>query len=244
MEPLEVSLVIPVYNEEKRLEPRLSESLNFLETILDKTFEIIFVNDGSTDKTLAILNETKNKFTSISIKIMSYERNQGKGFAVKYGVLESRGAKIIVSDADFSIDLEETPGFIEKLNQVDIVIGTKKHSSTQTLKQQKIVRKILGKGFTLLTNCVLGLDFTDITCGFKGFRTDKAKILFSKLKTFRWSYDAEILFLARKNKFNVAEIPVKWQHVEGGTISPVFESLRSLRDLSIIILNYHLGRYR
>lgn len=243
MEKLEVSWVIPLYNEERRLEPRLSESLNFLAVRLNQTFEIIFVNDGSTDKTLTLLNETKNKFNSLTIKIISYDKNQGKGYAVKQGVLEARGQKIIVCDADFSVDLEEMDRFLELLDQYPIVVGSKKHLQTDTRRRQKIPRRVLGLGFTWLSNKVLGLNFTDVTCGFRGFRKDSAKKLFSKQLMKRWSYDAEILFLAKKNNYQTYEVPVKWHHIEGSKVSPLYDSFQSLRDLLAIILNYRYGKY-
>lgn len=243
MEQLEVSLVIPVYNEERRLEPRLSESLNYLGVSLNQPFEIIFVNDGSTDKTLEILVQTKERFSKLDIKIVSYEKNQGKGYAVKMGVLESRGEKIIVSDADFSVDLEELNVFLKNLDNFDIVIGSKKHLQTDTLKHQKIPRRVLGLGFTWLSNLVLGLNFTDITCGFRGFRSFVAKDLFSKQVMKRWSYDAEVLFLAKKKKYRTLEIPVKWHHIEGSKVSPLLDSLRSLKDLVSIVFNFYHGKY-
>lgn len=244
MEEVNVSIVIPAYNEENRLEPRLSQSINFLTANLHQSFEIIFVNDGSIDKTLDVLSQIKEIFNKLDIKIISYDKNQGKGYAVNRGVLESRGKKIIVSDADFSVDLTELIVFLKNLDEFDIVIGSKKHLQTDTLKPQKIPRRLLGLGFTWLSNLVLGLNFTDITCGFRGFRSGVAKDLFSKQLMKRWSYDAEVLFLARMKNYRTLELPVKWYHVEGSKVSPLFDSLGSLKDLATIIWNYYYGNYR
>ena len=239
-----ISLVIPLYNEEKRLEPRLTESLEFLIQHLDIPFEVVFVNDGSTDRTLEMLNGAKEAFPSVSIKILSYAKNEGKGFAVKTGIMNARAEKIIACDADFSITLDEIDKFIKDLDDYDVVIGSKKHALTNTIVKQKILRRFLGKAFTGLVNYVFGLSYTDVTCGFKGFKSSVAKELFSKQITKRWSYDAEVLFLANKKGFKIKEIPVEWKHVEGGSISPVAESCISLKDLTVIIINYLLGKYR
>jgi len=244
MKEQNISIIIPVYNEEERIEPGLSDSIKCLISKLSWSFEIIFVNDGSTDKTLSILNNVKTRFNELAIKIISYQKNQGKGFAVKTGVLEASGRKIIVTDADFSVSLEELPKFIDNLDRFDIVIGTKKHLLTDTVKHQKAPRRILGKGFTLLSNFILGLNYTDITCGFKGFKSDAAKFIFSKQLMKRWSYDAETLFLAGKFNYRVCELPVKWRHIDGSKVSPFWDTLRSLKDLLAIVWNNHQGKYR
>lgn len=243
MEKVKLSIIIPFFNEEERLEPNLSRSISYLKSHIKEPFELIFVNDGSTDKTSSILSEAKERQQNLPVKILTYPRNKGKGYAVRTGVLNSNGEKIIVMDGDFSIDLSETTKFIEKLNRYDLVIASKKHLLTQTLRQQKAPRRILGKSFTLLTNFLLGLNFTDVTCGFKGFKGSVGKKLFAKQKINRWAYDAETLFLAKHFKYKVLEIPVKWQHVEGSRVSPLIDTVRSLRELITVIFNYYSGKY-
>lgn len=238
-----VSIVIPCFNEEMRLEPGLSNSLRYMLSNIKQPFEVILINDGSTDRTHEILDDAKRRNKDIPIKILSYSPNEGKGHAVKTGVLASAGEKVIVMDADFSIDLSELPKVIEKLDIYDIVVGTKKHALTQSVKKQSIPRRFLGKGFTIFTNFLLGLNFTDITCGLKGFKAPAAKNLFKRQKMKRWSYDAETLFLAKKFKYNLTEMPVKWFHVEGSKVSPVLDTVRSLKDLMAIISNYNRGKY-
>ena len=243
MDQVELSIVIPFFNEEKRLEPRLTQSINYLTTNLNKPLEIVFVDDGSTDQTLSLLNQTRDRFPHLEINAISYPVNGGKGLAVKRGVLAARGKKILVTDADFSIDLDETAKFIEKLEDADIVIGSKKHLLANTVNHQKMPRRILGKGFTALSNFILGLSFTDITCGFRAFRSEPAKLLFSKQVMSRWSYDAETLFLAKKFNYRVCELPVKWHHIEGSKVSPIRDTIRSLKDLVTIVLNDYHGKY-
>lgn len=234
----EISFVIPCYNEAQRLEPGFSAAMDFLIRRLGPCFEVILVNDGSTDKTSDVLKEVKAKYSHIPIEIIEYWPNRGKGFAVKTGVLAARGQKIVQTDADFSVDLEEAIKFLQKLDEYDLVIGSKKHEATESLKHQSPIRRFLGKGFTDLTNLWLGINFSDITCGLKAFRHDAAKDIFSRQRLERWSYDAEILFLATKRGYKILELPVRWRHVEGSKVVPLLDIIRSFREL-LAIRFYH-----
>ena len=238
-----LSVVVPCYNEENRLEPKMSESIAALSGMLREPFEIILVDDGSTDATFEILKGIERKFPALAITAIRYTPNRGKGRAVKVGVLASRGAKVIIMDADFSIDLAETPRFLEALDTVPAVIGTKKHLLTQTVKPQSAPRRFLGKGFTKLTNLFLGLHFTDITCGLKAFRGDAGRDIFGRQRINRWSYDSETLFLARRLKYEVVEIPVKWHHEEESKVKTAGAMVSSFRELLAIRLYAWRGKY-
>jgi len=243
MKNISLSIVIPCYNEEARAEPALSKSIDYLKSNIKEPFEIIFVDDGSVDGTREFLGTVKERYKDILIEVLSYPRNRGKGHAVKTGVLNARGEKIIVTDADFSVDLDETVKFVKFLDGYDVIVGSKKHLLTTTLNHQKGPRRILGKGFTLLTNLMLGLNFTDITCGFKGFRAKAGKDIFERQRLDRWAYDAETLFLAKRLRYKALEVPVKWYHVEGSKVSPLADTFKSLKDLMLILLNYCHGKY-
>jgi len=236
----EISFVIPCYNEARRLEPGFSLAMQFLLSRLGKNFEVILVNDGSTDETSEVLRASQQAFSSIPIEIIEYSPNRGKGFAVKTGVLKSRGQKIVQSDADFSIDLEEAIRFIDYLEEFDIVIGAKKHQATESLQHQSFPRRFLGKGFTLLTNFWLGINFSDITCGLKAFRREAALDIFSRQRLERWSYDAEILYLAVRRNYKILERPVRWRHVEGSKVAPLLDIVRSFKELMAIRFYHRL----
>lgn len=240
---MEISVVIPCYNEQKRLEPKLTEAISYLSSSLKEPFELVFVNDGSVDRTHEILDDARRRHPLIPVEIITYSPNRGKGFAVKTGILNSKGRKIIVMDADFSIDLCEVPKALDALDRCDVVVGTKKHMLTQSVKHQRMPRRILGKGFTMITNVLLGINFSDITCGLKGFRSEAAKDIFGRQVMKGWAYDAETLFLVKKLKYKAVEIPVKWLHVEGSKVSAIADTVRSFRDLLMIIANYQSGRY-
>jgi len=240
----EISFVIPCYNEEKRLEPKLSESLAYLEARVGRTFEVVFVDDGSTDGTIEVLRAAEAKFPRIPITAIRYTPNRGKGRAVKTGMLASRGAKVLVLDADFSVEISEIFRFMEALDAHPVAIGTKKHLLTETVKAQDDTRSFLGRGFTKLTNLFLGLNFTDITCGLKAFRGDAGKDIFGRQRINRWSYDSETLFLARRLKYDVTEIPVKWHHEEDSKVRTFRAVFSSARELLAIRFNAILGKYK
>jgi len=239
-----VSIVIPCYNEAKRLEPKLSESIVILRALIKDPFEIVLVDDGSTDSTYELLKAVETKFAPLPITIVHYAPNQGKGRAVKAGVLIARGAKIVVMDADFSIDLSETTRFLKALDASSVAIGTKKHLLTETIKPQSVPRRFLGKGFTALTNLFLGMDFTDITCGEKAFRGEAGRDIFGRQRINRWSYDSETLFLARRLHYDVVEIPVKWQHEEESKVKTLRATFFSFFELMAIRIDALLGRYK
>jgi dolichyl-phosphate beta-glucosyltransferase len=239
----ELTFVIPCYNEAKRLEPKLSESLAYLETEVKRPFEILFVDDGSTDGTSDVLATAAAKFPGVRIATIRYAPNRGKGRAVKTGVLAARGDKILVLDADFSVETSEIFRFLDALDSFPVVIGTKKHLLTQTVKAQDDTRSFLGRGFTKLTNLFLGMNFTDITCGLKGFRGGPGRDIFGRQRINRWSYDSETLFLARRLGYEVTEIPVKWRHEEDSKVRTFRAVFSSAGELLAIRLNALSGRY-
>ncbi len=239
-----LSIVLPCYNEEERLEPTLSQSLSYLESNIHGPFEVVFVNDGSTDRTQEVLETAKRKFSRLRIDLVGYSPNRGKGYAVRAGVLQARGDKILVMDSDFSIELSEMFKFVDVLDETDVAIGTKKHQLTQTVVHQKPLREFLGKGFTVLTNLLLGLRFTDITCGMKGFRSTVGKDIFKRQRINRWSYDSETLYLAKKLGYKTIEIPVRWHHEERSKVSPYLDTIRSFKELMAILFNHYTGKYR
>lgn len=241
---LPLSIVVPCYNEARRLPERLPAALDYLAGAYGRDCETIFVDDGSTDGTSAVLEGICAGGAPLSLRAIACHRNRGKGWAVRTGVLAARGERIVTMDADFSIDIAETPGFLAALDDAHVAIGTKKHALTRSVRRQGALRRFLGLGFTRLTNAALGLDFTDITCGFKAFRAPEARRLFSLQTLPRWSYDSEILYLARRLGLTVVEIPVRWAHVEGSKVSTVKDVVRSARDLARIRTNAWTGRYR
>jgi glycosyltransferase involved in cell wall biosynthesis len=218
---MKLSVIIPVYNEAKRLPKAL--------TICRRrpNWEFIFVSDGSTDQTNSLIR-------SAGYKLIAYPANRGKGFALKQGVASAGQPLILITDVDFSTPLSELPKLAAKIAGADIVIGSRKTAGAQILRRQPALREFLGRQFTNLTNFWLGTKVSDITCGFKLFQAPVAKKLFALSKINRWGYDAEILFLAKKLHYRVAEVPVKWKNDPNTKVNLIKDIFRSITDLILI----------
>ena len=136
----------------------------------------------------------------------------GKGHAIRIGVEAAEGQLIFFSDIDFSVSLNQLPAFINALRKTDMAIGSRRLHDSNVIKHQNQLRETLGKSFTMLSNIVLGLNHTDLTCGFKGFKKTAAKNIFSQQKLNGWAFDSEILFLAHRQHYTVVEVPVIWKN--------------------------------
>jgi len=222
--PENLSIVIPVYNEEKRLKKAFKIIEKWHRQQLN--WEFILVNDGSSDGTEKIIK----KFSFV--KLISYSKNQGKGYALKQGVLKATQSLTLLCDVDFSTPLTELSLFYPFIAKgADLVIGSRKASGAKIIKHQPWWREYLGRQFTNLSKLWLGLKVSDVTCGFKLFKTPVAKKLFKQQKIKRWSYDAEILFLAKKLGYQIIEVPVVWQNDEQTKVSVLKDIWQSIIDL-------------
>ncbi len=211
-----ISFVIPVFNEEQRIDKTFKALAYFKAPKGLRLSEVIFVDDGSKDKTVLKINKIKAKLAKklkTKIKIVSYSKNQGKGYAVKKGMLSSKADYTLFFDADMSTPLSELNKFIPFIGKgTDVIIGTRKNGKSTVLVHQPKIRELLGKGFTLLTKTILRLNVTDFTCGFKAFSKKAKDQIFTKSIIKRWGYDAEIIFLASKYEFTIAEKAVIWSN--------------------------------
>lgn len=222
--PEKISVIIPVYNEAARVEPALKTVEKYYQ--LYPNWEFIFVNDGSGDNTEKIIKNYK------FIKLISYAKNQGKGYALKQGVKQATKPLVLLCDVDFSTPLTELAMLYQPmLKGVDIVIGSRKVKGAKITKHQSIWREWLGRQFTNLTNLWLDTKVSDATCGFKLFTAKAAKKLFSLVRINRWAYDAEILYLAKKLNFSVKEIPIIWKNDAKTKVNLFKDIIRSIVDL-------------
>lgn len=236
----QVSLIIPCFNEERRLTATFPDTIeSFYQQVHGG--EVIFVNDGSTDNTVG---KIKNLLAGVdSFRILNLVVHSGKGKAVQEGMLAAKGDMILFTDADFSVPVTTVSEALAAAKKADIVIASRRHPQSRLVISQSKMRTLLGRGFTWLTNKVLGLSVSDVTCGLKCFRRDVAHDLFTRQRLSDWSFDAEILFLAAKRKYRVAEIPVQWSNKVGTKVHVVRDILRSLSGLIRIRLNDMLGLY-
>src|SRR3989338_8022981 len=204
-----ISLVIPIYNEEKRIKKTilaLSQGFTFDGLKLE---EVLFVNDGSTDGTAEKVRKHKKKLEKIldaKVRIISYKVNRGKGFAVKKGMLASSSDYSLLLDCDMSTPFSQLKKFIPLMEkEIPVIIGTRKNGKSTVVKAQPLYRQLLGRGFTVLSNIILGINVTDFTCGFKAFSKEARDVIFHFAKIDRWGYDAEILFLSVHQSFPIRE---------------------------------------
>lgn len=219
---MNLSIVIPVFNEQERLPKALEICQKAAKANPD--WEFIFVDDGSTDTTTRLIKQA-------GFKLISYSQNQGKGFALKQGVKAASKSLTLITDIDWSTPLSELDKLLAARSDNDLVIGSRKVSGATITRHQPLLREWLGKQFTNLTNLWLGTNVSDVTCGFKLFKTPVAKKLFALSKINRWSYDAEILYLAKKLNFSVKEIPIIWKNDSRTKVNLFKDIIRSIVDL-------------
>jgi len=236
------SLIVPAYNEELRIGKSLEQILPFCNA-LGAPYEIIVVDDGSADRTAALV---ESRFGSQpQLKLIRQPARGGKGGAVRAGMLRARGDYLFFSDADLSVPIATLPAFLEALqNRCDIAVGSRRAPGAKIEVHQPWLRETLARIFTSLSTHLLGLRYYDLTCGFKGFRRAAAQELFARQRLCNWSFDCEILFIARLKNYRVAEIPVSWRNAKGTKVRLWKDAVGSFLGLVEIRCNQWLGRYR
>jgi dolichyl-phosphate beta-glucosyltransferase len=204
--------------------------------------EVIVVSDGSRDNTVEIARSFATKDSTL--RVLENPGNRGKGYSVRHGMLNSRGRIVLFTDADLSSPIEEAPKLFQALEAgADIAIGSRwLRAETQT-QRQPLHRQIFGRVFNLLLRITLGLKFKDTQCGFKAFRRPAVDAIFPLQKIERWGFDPEILFLARKLGFRVAEVPVAWGHSGLTRINPFVDGSRMFMEMLHIRWNDLSGKY-
>ena len=235
------SIVIPAYNEAARLGASLEKVLGYVHA-QGWSAEVIVVNDGSSDNTADIVRAHAAK--DAALRLIDNPGNRGKGFSVRHGMLSARGRIVFFTDADLSAPIEEAPKLIQALNAgADIAIGSRwLRAETQT-QRQPLYRQLFGRVFNLLLRITLGLQFADTQCGFKAFKQPTVPAIFPLQRIERWGFDPEILFLAKKFRFQVKEVPVLWGHSGGTRIHPLKDGSRMFLEMLHIRWNNLRGKY-
>ncbi len=239
-----VSIIIPAYNEEKRLGNYLKEIIDYTKKT-DITFEILVVNDGSIDSTSKIVTNFRNDYPDNNIILIENTQNMGKGYSVKRGMLEATGNYSLFTDADGSTPIKE----IEKLLDIvqdkkfEIAIGSRTIKGANVEKRQNIIRQSMGKIFNKIIKSLTGLKFEDTQCGFKLFTSAAKNKIFPLQKLNHFSFDVEILFIAKKNQIPIKEVPIRWINSPDSKVKIVKDSLKMFRDVFKIRLNDIRGLY-
>lgn len=227
-----LSIVIPCFNEEKRILSSTKIIHEFLDKNLENKIEIIFVNDGSSDKTLSYIERINFKNSNHKKKIISYNKNIGKGYACKKGVLESDFEWILLCDADMAASPKQINKWFneESIKKNDICyFGSRNHKDS--IIKSKINRKLIGRCLNILLYVFFKNRISDTQCGFKLFNKKYAKKIFGKLETYRFAYDIEIIQLLKINDIKIKELPIKWEHKAGSKISLFKDSLKMIIDI-------------
>jgi dolichyl-phosphate beta-glucosyltransferase len=237
--PLDLSIVIPAFNEERRLPKTLEQTGAYLNALPLRT-EIIVVDDGSTDATAKLVEGYREKYPGL--RLVSNGRNRGKGFSVRHGVLEARGEIVLFSDADLSTPIEEADKLLLALREkgYDVAIGSRALDRSLIKVRQSAFRELAGILFNLLARWIAGIEFSDTQCGFKAFRRERARIIFEQQRIERFGFDPEILFLAKRHGLRVAEIPVRWAHDSATKVSVVADGIRMF--LELLVTRWHALR--
>jgi dolichyl-phosphate beta-glucosyltransferase len=237
---VKLSIVIPAYNEESRLPSTLDSIFEYFEG-KPYTLEVIVVNDGSSDHTSEVVRN--NSHYGSQLGLIAFDENHGKGYAVKKGLLQAQGELVMYDDADGASPIEEFHKLIHAIDDgFDIAIGSR--AIEKELVEDLWYRRLLGTVFNALIKLIVINDFQDTQCGFKLFKRHCAQEIFNKVCLNGFSFDVEVLFLAKKLGYKIAEIPILWHSVPGSKINIFIDSPLMLLAVMKIRLRDLMGKYK
>lgn len=226
-----LSVVIPAYNEERMIAETLRRVNAYLSHEAEPA-EIIVSTDGSKDHTDELVRRFIIEHPDRSVKHLTDTSNHGKGAAVRRGVEAASGRYILITDADLSTPLKECEVLIRALDEgADIAIGSRALKEPGVEVRQSLKRHISGRIFNFFVKCFVIGDFKDTQCGFKCFKREAAKTLFAKSRIDGFSFDVEVLYLAKKMNFRTREVAVMWSQGRRSAISLFRDSFLMLKDL-------------
>jgi dolichyl-phosphate beta-glucosyltransferase len=229
-----LSIVIPAFNEARRL-PATLQAVQAHVKAAGYATEVLVVIEPSPDQTLQVAEAVRPGFPEL--RVIANDRHRGKGFAVKTGMLAARGQFVFFTDADLSTPLSHLTGALQIFRDqrsVDVVVGNRQHPRSHILQRQNFVREAMGKTFNKLVRFMAGLEISDTQCGFKGFRQAAAREIFGRLRTDGFSFDVEVLLLARHLHFKVVDMPVQWSNSTETKVHVLRDSVRMLRDVAAV----------
>lgn len=235
-----LSVVVPAYNEAARLPATLVRLREYLDGSAEP-YEVIVVDDGSGDGTAEVAEASAQAWPQLCL--IRLQHNQGKGAAVRAGMLAAAGELRLFSDADLSAPIEELPKLRERIGPTcQVVIGSRALEGSLIEAHQPGRREMMGRTYNRLLQLVALRGLHDTQCGFKLFTAEAAQQCFGPLRTLRFGFDAEVLLRARRLGFGVAEVPVRWGHREDSRVKALRDSLRTLYEL--VVLRFKVRRRR
>lgn len=235
-----LSVILPAYNEETRILPSLENRHKYLES-QNYSYEVIIVNDGSSDKTKELVQEKIKDWPNF--KLIDNKTNKGKGGVVKQGMLEASGQWRLFMDVDESVTINEIERLWPYAKNFEVIIGSRYTKGGKVTKKQPLVRRVISRGGNLLIQMLVAWGIKDTQCGFKIFSGHAAKEIFPLQTMERWSFDMELVAIAKKHGYKIKEVPVIWQEQAGSKLGAAKAAARSLRDVFIIWWNRVRGRY-
>jgi len=245
MIPSALSIIIPAYDEAARIGDSIQKILAYVKKEA-LTAELIVVDDGSRDATAEVAEKVFAQFSELSAKVIRYEKNLGKGFAVRTGLTEARHNLALFSDADLSTPIEELPKLVEPIQsgEFDVTFGSRALDRGLIGTHQPWRREQGGKVFNLMVRTLTGLPFWDTQCGFKAFNMKKFRPLLPLMKIDRFGFDVEFLYVANLHGLRLKEIPVRWNHDERTKVNVLRDSRRMFNEVRLIRKNAKRGIYQ
>ncbi len=243
-----ISIVIPAYNEAARIGDSLQKIISYLNERSDEC-ELIVVDDGSTDETGRIAEEAVARAGRLAARVIRYEQNRGKGYAVRLGLVESRANIALFSDADLSTPITEIPKLVGPIRsgEFDLTFGSRALNRRLIGVHQPWRREQGGRVFNLIVRVATGLPFWDTQCGFKAFRLSVCRPLIEAAQIDRFGFDVELIYLAHLAQLRLQEIPVRWDHIGGGPLDVSAnysrDSLRMINEVRRIRAAANAGDY-
>lgn len=236
----DVSVIVPALNEEARLRPTLDEIVDYFHRV-DRSFEVIVVDDGSTDGTSALVRTLADR--APEIRLIRLPENRGKGFAVRAGMVNALGRRLLFTDADGATPIAELERLEAELDAgADLAVGSRaKPGHVRVVARW--YRRAIGRLFHGLVRALTIRSVVDTQCGFKLFEAPVAQDLFSTMRMAGFAFDVEILLMAEMRGYRIAEVPVNWTHVPGSRVNLATDSLRMAFDLFVIRGNALRGLY-
>jgi dolichyl-phosphate beta-glucosyltransferase len=238
--PPKLSVIIPAFNEEVRLPATLTDIAGYFDTLIGRNYEILVVDDGSTDRTHAIVDEMSMKHPAV--RYAGYSQNRGKGYAVRHGMLQAKGEWRLFCDADMATPIEEYELLYESLlpAHAEVAIGSRPLRESNLIVHQPWYREALGRAFNKVVQLLAVPGVQDTQCGFKIFSEQAARDIFTQCRLDGFAFDAEALYLARRMGYHIVEVPIRWSHKSGSKVSMLRDGTRMIFDL-LRIRGMHLG---
>jgi dolichyl-phosphate beta-glucosyltransferase len=233
----DISVVIPAYNEAARLGSTLERAVEYLSS-RGLSYELLVVDDGSRDRTV----EVAEAFAERGVRVIRHERNRGKGAAIRTGVLASRGAEVLLSDADASTPIEELEKLERWLPEAPVVLGSRAVAGADVRRHQPFYRELMGKTFNRIIRLLGVRGLNDTQCGFKLLVGEVAREIGTELTIDGFAYDVELVWLARRRGHRVVEVGVIWVDSPDSRVDPIRSSLAMLRDVVRMRLRHSGGR--